>query len=597
MILNNLNTINKGITNPKNYAAIYARISGTRDNNSISAQVQLANNALDEKKLLVYDVYTDHISGKTTPPHKRKGFGKLLLDARAGCFKTLIIYRLDRLVRNYKDWIEIKTTLTKLGIELICSDENQFFSINSSQGEFFQNLTVMIAEMEPDTINLRASNGRKFRREQGAYSCGSNVPFGYLRESRDELDSEKISKSSFIQEPIKLAFIKFMFLEFYRLILEEKSSPNNKATISAVYDNLESAINYIETYNDYDEIPFSSDLTNSSLCFLYKAINGFIKSKGSKLVSDEINEVKSHYLVSSRTLKKRNTNNILTCLKNNTYAGRMLKDSNHPYKGLMHTNDIESNSVYEELIDENSFIETNNLVGIIPYNVFKIVYSYLIYEELGKIDNTPEFLLKGRLKCSCNKKLKAIDDIYLHCGNSKCPAFIKNDLLKFIVGEIINDCLSKDKTTIKTFLNKLNRKVEINTQNIRYHKLNKFDAVANYLNSKDDTFIDLIYTKNNSIDSYTKLCTQYRKKISSITILFNEVIGSSEGNSNEINSNFSNYSIKIVDYILTSEELFIPIFSEIIKEIKVKINNEHSKPKGTLEIEYEFTTEKASNIS
>ena len=62
--MNNLKTLDRVIDNPKNYAAIYARISGTRDNNSISSQIQLATNALKEKNLLVYDVYTDFNSAK-----------------------------------------------------------------------------------------------------------------------------------------------------------------------------------------------------------------------------------------------------------------------------------------------------------------------------------------------------------------------------------------------------------------------------------------------------------------------------------------------------------------------------------------------------
>ena len=195
--MNNLNILDKVIDTPKNYAAIYARISGTKDNNSISSQIQLATAALNKKNLLIYDVYTDFDSAKKLPPTKRKGLSKLLIDAKAGCFKTVIIYRLDRLVRKYKDWLEIKNTFSKLGITLIYSDESQSFPLNSSQGEFFQNLMVMVAEMEPDTINQRASKGREVRRKQGAYSCGTNTPFGYIREERSECDSKRISKSIF----------------------------------------------------------------------------------------------------------------------------------------------------------------------------------------------------------------------------------------------------------------------------------------------------------------------------------------------------------------------------------------------------------------
>ena len=68
----------------------------------------VAKDYLKEKNLLIYNVYTDFDSAKKLSPTKRKGLSKLLADAKAGCFKTVIIYRLDRLVRRYKDWLEIK---------------------------------------------------------------------------------------------------------------------------------------------------------------------------------------------------------------------------------------------------------------------------------------------------------------------------------------------------------------------------------------------------------------------------------------------------------------------------------------------------------
>lgn len=40
---------------------------------------------------------------------------------------------------------------------------------------------------------------------------------------------------------------------------------------------------------------------------------------------------------------------------------------------------------------------------------------------------------------------------------------------------------------------------------------------------------------------------------------------------------------------MNNEEFFIPIFSEIIKEIKVDINYEQSPIEGKLNIRYEFT--------
>ena len=89
-------------------AAIYARISGKGNSNSIATQIELAKDLLFEKKLVLYEVYTDEESATKLPFHERPGFKKLLADARLGNFKTVIAFRRDRLARNFEDFKEIK---------------------------------------------------------------------------------------------------------------------------------------------------------------------------------------------------------------------------------------------------------------------------------------------------------------------------------------------------------------------------------------------------------------------------------------------------------------------------------------------------------
>ncbi|MDK0793863.1 recombinase family protein [Clostridium perfringens] len=134
---------------PEKFAAIYARVSSQKENNSINAQIKLGTEKALKEGLLIYNSYSEHVSGLTTSPEERKSFKQLLLDAKAGCFKNLIIYRLDRLVRNYEDWKQTEKLLDSLGIKLIFSDESQQLPSDSPQSEFLNNLTVMLAELEP----------------------------------------------------------------------------------------------------------------------------------------------------------------------------------------------------------------------------------------------------------------------------------------------------------------------------------------------------------------------------------------------------------------------------------------------------------------
>ena len=169
---------NKLLNNPDNYAAIYARISSKKENNSIDTQVDLAKTALNGKNLLVYGVYTDYVSGHTISPPDRKGFGKLLEDAKAGCFKTIIAYKHDRIVRNLNDWVNLTAQLRKLNIKIIFSDITEYVPDKSLQGEFLENLIIMVAELEPSNIQERTNNGQVQRRIQGVYNSGKHSPVG-----------------------------------------------------------------------------------------------------------------------------------------------------------------------------------------------------------------------------------------------------------------------------------------------------------------------------------------------------------------------------------------------------------------------------------
>lgn len=91
----------------------------------------------------------------------------------------------------------------------------------------------------------------------------------------------------------------------------------------------------------------------------------------------------------------------------------------------------------------------------------------------------------------------------------------------------------------------------------------------------------------------------YRQKISYINSLVEKInFSNKEFNIQENNfeEDLLDISNKITDYILVNEDIFIPIFSEIIKEVKVKLNNESSNKKGHIKIKYEFTSEKSSNL-
>ncbi|MDY3207694.1 recombinase family protein [Clostridium baratii] len=589
--MNNLKSV---INSSENYAAIYARISSTNDNNSINGQINLAKEVLSKKNLLLYDTYIDHTSARTKAPHQRPGFSKLLRDAKAGCFKILIIYRLDRLVRNFNHWITIKQLLNKLGIQIIYSDESQVSPDDSSYNEFLQNLTVMVAEMEPNTINLRTSEGRKFRRQQGAYNAARTSPFGYIRKSRNVLSENNISKSIFIGEPIKLSFIRYLFLEYNNHIIKEKIDIKNNyiASLEILLDDsrnmLNSIISSLETNSDLitDSISYSKHYIE-----LINSFNPYISSHGLELLMKELKTINFHYFIEKKTGNKKNPGNFNKTLRNPIYAGYMLLDSNHLCKGLKYTSldGDDDNITYKERIDESAFIKTNNLNGVIPYEIFKTVYSYLAFKDLGKTDRSKDFLFKGKLKCSCNKKILLIDDLHLHCGDSNCNIFYKDDLLRVILSTIVKDVLSKSTNSFNKFTDDISSKIKLFEGNIKYNRLNKFELLENYLNYDDSDILDSLFNKESLITNNLKMCNEYRKRLSYIENLRETFINPTE------NTMFLQDKIdESIDYILKNEDIFFLLFNELIKEIKViNYGNQNSRK---IKIKYEFTPPKVSDI-
>ena len=209
------------------YAAIYARISGKKDNSSIAAQIEEGKVLANKKELVVYDSYVDTVSGKSIPPEERKGYKKLFADAKSGCFKTLIIYRYDRLVRNYNDWIKTSSLLKGLGVKILLADETQPACSDDPNDRFLTNLMVLFSDFEPDNIKQRVSEGKRILREKGIYNSGKAEPFGYKKIDRKRKVGENI-KFDFEAVPIKKEFIKYVYKSFYDALCAENGDNSHQ---------------------------------------------------------------------------------------------------------------------------------------------------------------------------------------------------------------------------------------------------------------------------------------------------------------------------------------------------------------------------------
>jgi DNA invertase Pin-like site-specific DNA recombinase len=103
---------------------------------------------------------------------ERPAGAKLLADAKAGKFKELWVYKLDRLGRDDIDPLLVRRELEKVGVRV--------YSINESvEDPLMYAITVAIAANERRTFMRRSRDGMKRTVREGRFP-GGIVPFGYI---------------------------------------------------------------------------------------------------------------------------------------------------------------------------------------------------------------------------------------------------------------------------------------------------------------------------------------------------------------------------------------------------------------------------------
>lgn len=170
---------------PQEYAAVYARKSTKVDNNSIQSQTSLAMDVIKKEGLLLYKVYSDIETATKYEPIHRVGFKELMHDTMEGKgkFKTLIVFRRDRLARKAEHLVEIKKFFKKYNVRIIYSNDGEFQPDDSYISNFIENIIMAVDELEPRILSERIESGKNKKRERGEYSCGCNLPFGYCRKT------------------------------------------------------------------------------------------------------------------------------------------------------------------------------------------------------------------------------------------------------------------------------------------------------------------------------------------------------------------------------------------------------------------------------
>ena len=109
-------------------------------------------------------VFTDHMSGAKS---NRPGLETAIEFVRSG--DTLVVWRLDRLVRIMEDLITIVNRLNNRGVSFHSLQENITMDKSSSTGQLMFHLFAAFAEFERNLILERSAAGRAAARARGRF--------------------------------------------------------------------------------------------------------------------------------------------------------------------------------------------------------------------------------------------------------------------------------------------------------------------------------------------------------------------------------------------------------------------------------------------
>jgi site-specific DNA recombinase len=163
--------------NNQNPVALLLRVSSEeqRDRETIELQREFLNNYCELYGLEVADVYADDGVSGTIPLHERPEGRRLLEDAAAGRFTTLLVYRLDRLGRSLLVIVGAHDRLQAAGVSLRSATEP--IDTSNPSGRLIFQMLASFAEYEKETIGERTRAG--FHRALRNGKFPGRLPYGY----------------------------------------------------------------------------------------------------------------------------------------------------------------------------------------------------------------------------------------------------------------------------------------------------------------------------------------------------------------------------------------------------------------------------------
>jgi site-specific DNA recombinase len=164
-------------SDPKGRVALYLRVSSDeqRERESIKTQREFFDQYTKLYELEVAEVYEDDGVPGTIPLHERLEGRRLLEDAQAEQFETLLVYRLDRLGRSLLVIVDAHDRLQVAGTSLRSATEP--IDTSNPSGRLIFQMLASFAEYERETIGERTRAGLHRALRNGKHL--GRIPYGY----------------------------------------------------------------------------------------------------------------------------------------------------------------------------------------------------------------------------------------------------------------------------------------------------------------------------------------------------------------------------------------------------------------------------------
>lgn len=157
-------------------AAAYIRVSTHHqlDKDSLPFQRQELANYCRYVLNLEYELFED--AGYSAKNTDRPKYQEMISRIRRGEFTHLVVWKLDRISRNIRDFTELWEELKTLGVTFVSRMEQ--FDTSTAMGEAMLNITLVFAQLERKMTAERVMSIMLSRAEKGMWN-GAPVPIGY----------------------------------------------------------------------------------------------------------------------------------------------------------------------------------------------------------------------------------------------------------------------------------------------------------------------------------------------------------------------------------------------------------------------------------